>query len=957
MVGSWIKAGLVVLALGGAPPAWAQQGTASVQGVVVDESGAVLPGVTVTARHQEQGTTRTSVTDERGVYRIPVLVPGPYEMTAELSGFQPSKRTDLRLTAGSEMAVDFKMGVGAVSEELTVTGEIALIETTKSHVSTTIDAKQIESMPMLSRDFLQLTLLVPGAGRDTSAVTGRRGIQVGGSDGRYNYTTIIDGGDVDDDVWGSPVQNFMVDGIAEYQVITNRFDAEYGKALEAVVNVVSKGGTNTHRGTGFYFTRDQRLRALTYFEKERGLTSDDKSEFDNKRSGFTIGGPIVRDRIHYFGGYEWVNTTRPVTVNIAPSSPLSVENGVYNVGSTSHLVTMRGDVKFSPNHSLMVRSLIEDNESLSGIGGTTGPSGAFESLNNSFSVLGQETWVISNRSVNDFRFQYRRTKVNNIPRSTQPTEQRPAGTTGSPFFVQQEDRFRYQLYDTLYFNLPRQNIKVGGEVSFTSTMYCACGGQNGRYFFSTDVPFDANNPATWPTRFEQAINLLPTPLDNQYFGMFLQDDWRVTNNFTLNLGIRWDVDLGVRDDETRQAALAMPRNAPLRGLLEENPGLDLDNIDPRVGFAWNATPKTVFRGGYGLHHARSRMFMQALDRDSLMSESFLAVVTDPLQLRNYPDINAILGATPEEYAQTGLRSLGNVIGNSGDFEIPYAHNFSLGLQQQLKQRTSLTVDFVHHQSLKNFAKRVANLPGNYSPLCRAGSACAPWPITGFGQILFQVTNGRTKHDALQIGVTRRMSNRFQGQLSYAYAKTLLRGVNAHFHTPGRASDWAGDRGPSTSDLRHRFAVNAVVELPYGINFSSFVQATSAPAYRLRANADLDGDAQVVEDRPTGLALNQGTIASEDNLSIINAFRSARNLAPVTIEQLGRKDNFFTVDLRAAKDFRIKGSVRTEVMFEAFNLFNRSNFNNPNGTLTSVSFLTVSGTGSPREGRLGIKVRF
>jgi hypothetical protein len=941
----------------GAPPAWAQQGTAAVLGIVSDESGAVLPGVTVTARNQEQGTLRTAVTDERGTYRIPVLVPGLYEITAELSGFETSRRTDVRLAAGTELALDFGMKISGQQETVTVRGEVPMIETTRSHLSLTIDEKQISELPVMSRDFLAFARLVPGGGRDTT-VTGRRGIQIGGSDGRYNYTTIIDGGDVDDDVWGSPVQSFMQDGIAEFQVITNRFDAEYGKALEAVINVVSKGGTNTHRGSGFFFTRDERLRALTFFEKERGLTGDDKSEFTDRRSGFTLGGPVVRGKTHYFGGYEWVDNKRPVVVNIAASSPLSVENGIYSVGSRSHLVTLRGDHQLSDAHSLMIRTLIEKNDSLSGINSTTGPSGAYTSENQSFSVLGQDTWIITNRAVNDFRFQYRRTQVENVPRNNIPTESRPGGTTGSPIFVQQEDRYRYQFYDTFYLTANRHNLKLGGELSLTSTMYCACGGQNGQFFFSTDLPFDANNPNTWPTRFVQTVNLRPAPHDNQYFGMFFQDDWRLTDDFTLNLGIRWDVDLGVRDNGVRQEALALERNASLRGLLEEKPGVDLDNIDPRFGFAWKMGDRTVVRGGYGLHHARSRMFMQALDKDSLLSESFLVIVTDPQQLRFYPDINAILGGTPEQYAQTGLRSLANIIGNSGDFEIPYAHNFSLGVQRQVSRVTSFSVDLVHHHSLKNFNKRVGNLPENYSPTCRAGTPCAPWPLEGFGQILLQVTNARTRHSALQASLTRRMSNHFQTQISYAFSRTLLRGVNAHFYTPSRSAHPEDDRGPSTADLRHRLGVSAVFDLPWGINFGTIVQATGGSPFRVRTNSDLDGDGQIIEDRPVGLALNQGGIESQTNLDIVNAFRRSRGLPEVTMAQLARQDRYFTVDLRANKSFGLPwGTSRIEVLAEAFNLFNRANFNNPNGTMTSSSFLNVTGTSSAREGRLGVRVRF
>jgi hypothetical protein len=146
-------------------------------------------------------------------------------------------------------------------------------------------------------------------------------------------------------------------------------------------------------------------------------------------------------------------------------------------------------------------------------------------------------------------------------------------------------------------------------------------------------------------------------------------------------------------------------------------------------------------------------------------------------------------------------------------------------------------------------------------------------------------------------------------------------------------------------------------LPWGINFGAIVQFTSAPAYRVRANTDLDGDAQVVEDRPVGLALNQGGRGIQANLDIINDFRLARNLVPVTIEQLGRQDRFFTIDLRASKQFPLFGSTKLEIMGEAFNLTNRANFNNPNGTLTSVSFLDVTSTGPAFEGRLGARLRF
>jgi hypothetical protein len=203
-----------------------------------------------------------------------------------------------------------------------------------------------------------------------------------------------------------------------------------------------------------------------------------------------------------------------------------------------------------------------------------------------------------------------------------------------------------------------------------------------------------------------------------------------------------------------------------------------------------------------------------------------------------------------------------------------------------------------------------------------------------------------------------MANRFQAQVSYAYSKTLLRNVNAHFYTPSRSAHPEDDRGPSLADLRHRFAVSSVFDLPWGIIFSTIVEYTGASPFRVRAATDLDGDAQLIEDRPVGLPINQGGVESQANLDIINQFRRARRLTEVTLEQLARQDRYFTVDLRANKTFGLPWwQSRIEVMAEVYNLFNRTNFNNPNGTMTSVSFLTVSGTGPAREGRLGLRFRF
>ena len=230
---------LVVLQL----TAVAQQGTAIIQGDVVDTSGASLVGATVTVINEETGVSRSSVTDSAAHYRFPALQSGVYTIRVEHSGFSVEERKGVQLIVGAQAVADFTMKVGALKETIQVEATKQLVNAQQSQVEGAIDQQNIRDLPLLSRNFLGLAALVPGAGRCT-AITCTQPLQIGGGDSRYSYTTVVDGGDIDDDIWGSPVQSINEDSIKEFQVVTNRFDAEYGGALEGALNVVTKSGTN-----------------------------------------------------------------------------------------------------------------------------------------------------------------------------------------------------------------------------------------------------------------------------------------------------------------------------------------------------------------------------------------------------------------------------------------------------------------------------------------------------------------------------------------------------------------------------------------------------------------------------------------------------------------------------------------------------------------------------------------
>ena len=228
-------------------------GSANLAGVVTDESGGALPGVTVTVTNTATGRAQMLVTGSDGRYRAVALVPGPYAVTAEIQGFGTLKRA-VTLVVGAEAGLDLQLQVANLNETVTVVGETPLVEVAKSQPSSVITSAQLEALPVLSRNFLVLAQLMPGAApiSRTASTLPRNGVTKFGAvpDERYAYTTQIDGGDVDDAIWGHPTINLGQDAIAEFKVYRNQFDAQYGKATTAVVSVVTKSGTNRISGSG-----------------------------------------------------------------------------------------------------------------------------------------------------------------------------------------------------------------------------------------------------------------------------------------------------------------------------------------------------------------------------------------------------------------------------------------------------------------------------------------------------------------------------------------------------------------------------------------------------------------------------------------------------------------------------------------------------------------------------------
>ncbi len=552
---SWLTVAAMTVALATSA---AGQGGANVGGVVTDDSDAALPGVTITFVNANNGATQVLVTGPEGNFRAVNLQPGPYAITAELTGFAPNKRT-VTLLVGANTTVNIKLNVAAISESVIVSGESPLVEVAKAQPSSVIVGEQLAVLPVLDRNFLVLAQLLPGAAPLTGVNSRFAVTKFGGlADQRNGYTTILDGGAIDDSTWGSPVINMPQDAVQEFKVYRNQFEAQYGSALNAVVNVVTKSGGNNPSGTGYYFGRDKALNA-------RNAKAATVPPFKQTRAGGTYGGPIVRNRTHMFGAYEYLTIDKAAIVSLPANNPFAtMQNGNYPFNSTEHMADARIDHRINSAQSGFVRYAYDNQFTPSG-----GPENAASSIvdnSKSHSIAAEHNWVLSQNTVNTLRVHYLDHNLFTEPTNFDLQEARPSYTFGQNGVAPQYfPRKIGSLFETFYINTPRHDIKIGGEFTHASSNFEAHFTEHGAFTFLVDTPFNAADSRTWPFTFVQQSPGLYNYSSNQ-IAAFVQDDWRVTDRLRLNLGLRYDLDTSLRQNDLYADLLANPLYSGLEQL-------------------------------------------------------------------------------------------------------------------------------------------------------------------------------------------------------------------------------------------------------------------------------------------------------------------------------------------------------------------------------------------------------
>jgi hypothetical protein len=947
---------LAALALGLAllPAVQAQTTGANLIGRVTDKNGGPLPGATVTATQKETGLTRSTVSESDGSYRLPSVPVGTYTVVVELNGYATVTVEEVKLNVASQREINVEMSPATVEETITVTAEAPLVEATPA-IGTVVSDQQLENLPLNGRQFANLAVLAPGttlAYNSDPTKPGQLTIALNGGIGR-NVNFLVDGGDNTDDTIGGALQNFNLESVQEFNIQTMQYKAEYGRSTGGVLTVVTKTGTNELSGAAWGFYRDESLNSKTESERLAGI---DKQPYKRKQYGASLGGPIVKDRAHYFATYEKTKRDTSYTVNTGGDLPqfdgLSVATPF-----TDELATAKATYNVSPKQYLQVRYGYQKNSDKYGASPLAAPDSLGTVTNKYSSFLGGHSLQIGTDSLNEFLFQY--TKFDNLisADSEAPTIYFPSGAhTGQNINTPQSThQVKYQYKDDFSFTRTiagrANNFKVGAQYIHEPTL----GGD-----FSTGLngqfALDAAGHVVDITFFGGFFGE-QTPID-QYSG-YVQDDLLFSDRLTINLGLRYDYWSGFDLDQhtnpiwqtlstqTRYNELYLRDFQGGRGGKLSN---DNNNWGPRIGFTWDTTGsgRRLLRGGYGIYYdfpytnATILFPAAAVQSDFGVAYNFHSDSGirnpdgsffrpgDPLPPNQIPPGEGVF--PPNEVASPTLAT-------------PYSRQASLGYSWQVNDWLGLNFEAVTID--------YRDIPFRFraNPIDPATGARR---FPDFGNFRLWYGKGKADYDGFNLSFRARASQKLEIQGFYTYSKAkgnVLAGADefritdAGYEPSFRiARDVSPDTlnplcsaciGPLDTDARHRVTLSGVYRGPWGIDVAGMLRYRSATPYTIFAANDPNGD----------------------------GFRY--DLLPGDHVNSKRGHSFSQLDLRLAKELKF-GSVGVEVIAEMFNVFNEKNpagYNvvfDDNGNPLGLEPTTYAG--DPLQGeqqliQLGLRVRF
>lgn len=975
---------ITLIVTSGATFAQSQATTGNIEGRVTDQNGAAVPNVTVTATNQDTGFEKSTNSSEEGTYTIVLLPPGNYKVTTTaVQGFGAATYQNVVVTVGGKTSLEIVLNVGGSTAVVDVQAGGEVVETTRTSVSTTVEQRSIVNLPVNGRNFLDFATLTPNVIRDPT----RGGdLAVGGQKGTLNSIQ-VDGADNNNTFFGQslgrtgtrPPYQFSIESVKEFQINQNGFSAEFGRAGGAVINVVTRSGTNDFRGGGFFFFRDESLNSNTPILTARNAP---RPPSQINQFGGRIGGPIVKDRAFFFFVYDGQRADVPNVVDppgfaSAPAGARSIllpKIGTYQVGTNQDVFLLKTDFNINERNQLSVRfnqqNFTGRNNENSGSLSAEEHSG--NSVARTTTLAGTWTSTLSGNLFNEFRAQYARDKEPGQANSDQPEARIQTGSgflqIGRNNFSPRETTIdRFQVINNLTYITGNHTLKGGVDLNLDRIFNFFPGLFTGQFTFNSYAAFAANTPASYTQNFAGAGTTGPvTKPNNREVAFFIQDDWRVKPNFTLNLGLRYDY------QRLAQPPIQNPASQLLsRGLDTGFRPDDRNNFAPRIGASYAFNDKTVIRGGYGIFYGRTPSIITGTAHSQNGIQITGITVNDN---PNTPTINEVNAVVTYPNILSAIPTSGVIVPNpnlflfSQDYKQPLVHQGRLAFEREILANTSLTVSYTVYRGDNLTRTRDVNLgtPVETTATTFDGRTLsflrfpASRPINGFNRIQLFESTANSFYQGLSFEAKRRLANRFSFIAAYTLSKakddkpeatTVVVGAD-DFKFVQNQFDLSGEYGRSDLDVRHRFVFSPVYEtgkFKYSDNavlqallsdyvFSSIITLQSGFAYSATVSGDLNRDGNSSNDRAPGTERNQFTTP-----------------------------NIYQVDLRAARVIRFTENYRLTLLAEGFNLFNRSNVANVNTAQFGSAALTAPSATSPfgsprtflpsRQFQLGIKFDF
>jgi hypothetical protein len=988
--------GAALLVLLGCASAFAQQTTGSITGRVVDQQGAAVPGVTITAKMATTGFTRTETSDAEGLYRLNALPVGTYEVNAELSGFATVSKKDVEVNVATVQAIDFALKVATLAETVNVTGATPLIQTATSSVGGIVSPRRIETIPLNGRQFANLAATIPGVGlafhTDPTKST-QYSPQINGGNGR-NINYLIDGGDNNDDTVGGLLQQFPLEAIQEFNFQTQRFKAEYGRSNGGVLNVVTKSGTNSPQGSFFEFFRDKSMNSLSETEKLANPTSPTKGDYRRNQFGGSFGGPIERDKIHFFAAVERTqqDTTQVVdTLGLFPD-----KNGTFAVPYRENLVTVKATANMNAAQYLSVRYGFNNNSQPYNAARLSTFDNWGDSKNKFNSINLNHNWVMGGARLNEFIFQYADFRNNIASRSSEPNQTFPnrvtIGANGNTPQTTEQKKFQFRddfSWHTTGHGGLGHDFKVGASFINEPHLFITFNTGKGAVFY-THVDNTLTGPISTVTISDGDANAnVPT----KQFATYFQDDWRVSDRLTLNVGLRWDIVTGISDiDQTKNPNYILVRDAAKAGKFNSLPGPvaeimnhfasdpqnDKNNFQPRIGAVLDVrgNGKDIVRGGWGMYtdfgYTNSNVLFAAADASGTVFGQVLSVgpVTNGIRKA---DGTLFKVGDPISTIQSQNQSVGTPpFGQWVDplLQMPYQMQTNVGWSHELDANTVISADMVYSlgRDLNTRPRVNQRTPGSLSNPRRI-TALLPTALNPNSNANRPaVSVGKSEYDALIVGLRHRMTHGVDFTVGYTLARSLssigtaVDQLNtANIQDPNNPFDAPVQFGPTTdTDARHRINLSASFEFPMGFRVAPVYLWRSALPVGTTDGRDLNLDGDATEIPTNAFAV--------DSFNADTGVTTIKQIGTCNTVNCGRGMSQQQMNIRVSKVFNLGNRMRAEAIGEMFNVFNSINpsvFNTryivPSTGALDTTFLqptTYSGDFRRPEQRVGqIGVRF